>query len=86
MDIARPITIEGQPFSLCSLAVGRGSRLDGLSVGAVERDYDVSVVLLRRDGHSDHHPAAENILAQDDVVAVLGSPEPISCLARANKP
>ena len=86
MDIARPITIEGQPFSLCSLAVGRGSRLDGLPVGAVERDYDVSVVLLRRDGHSDHHPAAERALAVGDVVAVLGGPEPIGHIARANNP
>ncbi len=84
MDIARPITIEGQPFSLCSLAVGRGSRLDGLSVGAVERDYDVSVVLLRRNGASDYHPAAENILAQDDVVAVLGGPERLTQLTAAN--
>ena len=86
MDIARPITIEGQAFSLCSLTVGRGSRLDGLSVGEVERDYDVSVVLLRRDGASDYHPAADGCLAEGDVVAVLGSPEPISRLARANNP
>jgi len=86
MDIARPITIEGQPFSLSSLTIGRGSRLDGLSVGAVERDYDVSVVLLRRDGHSDYHPAAERALAAGDVVAVLGGPESIGRIARANNP
>ena len=86
MDIGRPITIEGQPFSLSSLTVGRGSRLDGLSVGEVERDYDVSVVLLRRDGASDYHPAAESCFAAGDVVAVLGSPEPIGRIARANNP
>ncbi len=86
MDIARPITIEGQPFSLGTLTVGRGSRLAGLSVGAVEREYDVSVVLLRRDGASDYHPAGESCLSAGDVVAVLGSPEPIGRLARANNP
>ena len=86
MDIARPITIEGQPFSLSSLTVCGGSALDGLPVGAVERDYNVSVVLLRRDGHSDHHPAAGRALAAGDVVAVLGGPEPIGRIARANKP
>jgi Trk K+ transport system NAD-binding subunit len=84
MDIARPITIEGQAFSLGTLTIGRGARLDGLSVGAVEREYDVSVVLLRRDGHSDHHPAGERQLAAGDVLAVLGGSEPISRLARAN--
>ena len=46
--------------SLGTLTVGRGSRLAGLSVGAVEREYDVSVVLLRRDGASDYHPAGES--------------------------
>jgi len=86
MDIARPITVEGQPFSLCSLTVGRGSRLDGLAVGDVERDYDVSVVLLRRDGMSEHHPAGERRLAGGDVMAVLGGPEPIGRIARANNP
>ena len=55
-------------------------------MGEVERDYDVSVVLLRRDGASDYHPAADGCLAEGDVVAVLGSPEPISRLARANNP
>jgi len=44
------------------------------------------VVLLRRDGHSDHHPEAERSLAAGDVVAVLGGPEPIGHVARANKP
>ena len=86
MDIARPITIEGQPFSLGTLTVGRGSRLDGMSVAVVEREYDVSVVLLRRDGVSDYHPAGEQRFAAGDVVAVLGSPEPIDRLARANSP
>jgi len=86
MDIARPITIEGQPFSVCSLTIGRGSRLDGLSVGEVERDYDVSVVLLRRDGTSDQHPVADRRFAAGDVVAVLGGPEPIGRVARANNP
>jgi len=86
IDIARPITVEGQSFSLATLTVGRGSRLAGLPVGAVERDYNVSVVLLRHDSRSDHHPAAERVLAAGDVVGVLGEPEPIGALARANQP
>ncbi len=40
-----------------------GSRLAELSVGEVEREYDVSVVLLRRDGVSDYHPAGESRFA-----------------------
>lgn len=85
-DITRPITIEGQGFSLSSLTVGRSSLLAGLPVGTVERDYDVSVVLLRRNGVSEFHPAAERQLADGDVVAVLGGPEPLGRIARANRP
>ncbi len=85
-DIARPITIEGQPFSLASLTIAGHSRLGGCAVGEVERDYDVSVVLLRHDGASDHHPSGDRSIAAGDVVAVLGGPEQIGRIARANKP
>ena len=85
MDIARPITIEGQSFSLGTLTVGRGSRLVGLSVGAVEREYDVSVVLLRRDGASDYHPAGMSQIVVGDTLAVLGDPQAIGQIALANR-
>lgn len=85
MDIARPITIEGQPFSLASLEIGRASQLAGRAVGDIERDYDLSVVLLRHDGASDHHPAANRVVASGDTLVVLGGPEQIGRIAGANR-
>jgi Trk K+ transport system NAD-binding subunit len=84
VDVTRPITVDGRPFSLASLALGRGSRLTGRSVGEIEGEFEVSVVLLRRDGASDPHPAASVAVAERDVVAVLGEPEHIARITAEN--
>ncbi|MBP6015566.1 MAG: NAD-binding protein [Candidatus Promineofilum sp.] len=85
VDVTRPITVDGRPMSLASLALRLGSQLVGLSVGDIERDFHVSVVLLRRDGASDPHPAAGQIVAAHDVVAILGEPERIARLTAENR-
>jgi Trk K+ transport system NAD-binding subunit len=85
VDVTRPITVDGRPFSLASLALGRGSRLAGRPVGEIEGEFEVSVVLLRRDGASDPHPAAGVVVVERDVVAVLGEPEHIARLTAENK-
>jgi Trk K+ transport system NAD-binding subunit len=80
VDVTRPITVDGRPFSLASLTVRPGSRLAGLSVGQIEAEMDVSVVLLRRNSASDPHPAAGQVIAAHDVIAVLGEPDHIARL------
>lgn len=85
VDMTRPITVDGRPFSLASLTLGRGSLLAGRSVGEIERDFDVSVVLLRRDGTSDPHPTADRATTEGDTLAVLGGPEQIARMTAANR-
>ena len=85
VDVTRPITVDGRPFSLASLTLGRGSLLAGRSVGEIERDFDVSVVLLRRDGTSDPHPMADRATTEGDTLAVLGGPEQIARMTAANR-
>ena len=85
VDVTRPITVDGRPFSLASLTLGHGSPLAGRSVGEIERDFDVSVVLLRRKGASDPHPAAGRAAAEGDTLAVLGEAEPIARVVAANR-
>jgi voltage-gated potassium channel len=80
VDVTRPITVEGQSLSLCRLDVKAGSDLLGRSVGEIEQRYDLSIVLLRRDGQNDFHPAAGRQVAVGDVLALLASPERISDL------
>jgi uncharacterized protein with PhoU and TrkA domain len=77
--------VEGQALSLAHLKVAPGSALPQLSVGQVEAKYEVSVVLLRRDGYSDIHPAAGRSLQAGDVLAILGGPAGISALLIDNQ-
>ncbi len=85
VDVTRPITVDGRPFSMASLTIRPGSRLAGLSVGQLEGEFEVSVVLLRRDGVSDPHPTADRLAAERDVLAVLGEPPGIARLTAANQ-
>jgi voltage-gated potassium channel len=85
VDMTRPITVEGQALCLASFTIGPGSHLPGLSVENVEADFDVSVVLLRRqDEAQDFHPAPDRRLQLDDTLAVLGGSTEISNLAQRN--
>ena len=84
VDITRPITVEGETFSLARLDIVPSSRLIGCSMAEIEQTYDVSVVLLRHDGESDFHPAGDKCLATQNVLGVLAGPAQISRLAEAN--
>lgn len=72
VDITPPITVEGESFSLARFDIDPRSRLVGLSVSDIEQGFDVSVVLLRQNNHSDFHPAGDCRLDAGDVLAVLG--------------
>jgi len=85
VDMTRPITVEGQSFSLASLNVGPKSQLPGISVEDIEGDFDVSVVLIRRkDEQADFHPGPDRLIQHNDVLAVLGGATEISILAQRN--
>jgi len=85
VDVTRPITVDGRPFSLASLTLEARSLLVGRSVGDIERDFDLSIVLLRHNGESDPHPAAGRTVSERDVLAVLGEPERIARLTAENR-
>lgn len=79
-DITRPINIEGQALSLARLTVNPGARLIGMDIGQVEQTYDISVILLKRGGESDLHPAGSRKISPQDCLAVIGSPTRINTL------
>ena len=83
VDMTRPITVEGQALSLACFNVDNARHLSGLTVGQVERDFDVSVVLLRRGNEKfDFHPSSERRIEANDTLAVLGGALEISALAQ----
>ena len=85
MDISHPITVEGEALSLARLNVAPKSKLVNLSVSDIEKNYCVSVVLLKHAEGRDFHPAGDKRLAANDTLAVLGGPEQINRIAQDNR-
>jgi Trk K+ transport system NAD-binding subunit len=85
MDISHPITIEGEALSLARMDVAPNSKLIGLAMNQIEQQYDVSVVLRHNAHGRDFHPAGDQRITADDVIAVLGGHAQINRLAQDNK-
>lgn len=85
VDITPPIAVAGQLLSLASLTIQPASTVDGMLAGDVEQRFNVSIVLLQRDGLTEYHPAADRRLENGDVVGVLGGPEQLGAVTSANR-
>jgi len=83
--MTRPITVEGEFLSLAHFKIWPGSPLGHLTVGDLEVQYEVSLVLVRRDGESDYHPASDRPLSYGDVLAILGGPHQINAVIHENR-
>ncbi|MDW8396811.1 MAG: NAD-binding protein [Anaerolineae bacterium] len=84
MDVTRPITIEGQTFSLAQFKVKPHSLLIGRTVEQIEQAYQISIVLLRRNEHLDLHPASDRRIQSGDHLAVVADPEALGRLIDSN--
>jgi voltage-gated potassium channel len=84
MDITRPLAIEGKLLSLARLIVENGGHLDGKRIGQLEKEFEISIVLLRRDQENDFHPDEDRDIQIGDILAILGSPEEIIRLVQRN--
>jgi Trk K+ transport system NAD-binding subunit len=84
-DVTNPISIEGQQLSLARLVISPDATFAGRTVGFVEDNLHLNIVLVRHDHHSEMHPTDATLLSAGDVLAVLGGPEQLSHLMRANE-
>jgi len=84
-DVTSPISVEGQQLSLARLSISPDSQLDGKTVGYVEDNYHLNIVLVRHDHHSEMHPTDSTPLSAGDVLAVLGGPESLNHLLHDNE-
>lgn len=84
-DVTRPITVEGQSLSLGRLTISKGSKLHWRSVAEVQTRYDVSIVLLKKQGQADLHPSGKEVLREGDVIAVLGAPDRLNAVVHDNQ-
>ncbi len=85
VDITRPLTIEGEAFSLARVDLFESSDLPDSAVGEIEQSYNLSVVMLRRNGQSDFHPRSDRALEAGDTLVVLGGVAQISRLVEDSR-
>jgi Trk K+ transport system NAD-binding subunit len=84
-DITNPISIENQLFSLARLTVPPTSKLAGKTVGFIEDNYHLNIILIRFDHQSDMHPANSRVIDIGETLAVLGGPAQLNRLVHDNE-
>lgn len=75
VDVTNPISVEGQLLSLARITISTDSSIEGKTVGYVEDQYHLSVVLIRYDHQSEMHPSDDRLINAGCTLAVLGGPE-----------
>ena len=84
-DVTNPISIEGQQLSLARMTISPSSRLTNKTVGFVEDNYRLNIILLRHGQESEMHPRDTRSLQAGDTLAVLGGPEQLRQLMQDSK-
>lgn len=84
-EFSNPISVEGHQLSLARITISANSDFVGKTVGFIEDNYHLNVVLLRHDHHNEMHPTDSSLLSGGDMIAALGEPEQLSHLLHDNE-
>jgi Trk K+ transport system NAD-binding subunit len=84
-DVTHPISIEGQQLSLARMTIGRTSDLIDKTVGYLEDNYRLTIILLRHNEHSEMHPKDISPLHAGDTIALFGGPDQLRQLMQDNQ-
>ncbi|NJN79346.1 MAG: hypothetical protein HC797_02110 [Anaerolineales bacterium] len=84
VDVTNPISIEGQLLSLARLTISKNAPFASKTVGYVEDNYHLNIVLHRHNNESEMHPTDKKDLHTGDVIAVLGGPEQLNQILHDN--
>ena len=84
-DVTNPISIEGQQLSLARLTIPSTSHFVDKTIGYVEDNYHLNIILLRHDHQSEMHPTDTRPIHAGDTLAVLGGPQQLSQLMQDNQ-
>jgi Trk K+ transport system NAD-binding subunit len=85
VDVTNPISVEGQLLSLARLTVSNDAPFANQTVGFVEDNYHLNIVLLRHDHRSEMHPTDSSLIQVGDTIAVLGGSEQLNQLLHDNE-
>jgi voltage-gated potassium channel len=84
-DFTNPISIEGHQLSLARITISSSSEINGKTVGFIEDNYHLNIVLLRHDHQNEMHPTDSRLLSGGDMIAALGESEQLSHLFHDNE-
>jgi len=84
-DVTNPISIEGQLLGLARITIKPNSIFATKTVGYVEDNYHLNIVLLRHDHESEMHPTDSCPIHAGDTLAVLGGPAQLNRLVHDNE-
>jgi len=84
-DVTNPISIEGQLLGLARITIKPKSPFASKTVGFVEDNYHLNIVLIRHDHKSEMHPTDSCPIHAGDTLAVLGGPEQLNRLVHDNE-
>jgi len=84
-DVTNPISIEGQLLGLARVTIKPDSVFANKTVGYVEDNYRLNVVLVRHDHESEMHPTDSCPIHAGDTLAVLGTPAQLNRLVHDNE-
>jgi Trk K+ transport system NAD-binding subunit len=85
VDLTNPISVEGQLLSLARITISDNSSIKGKTVGYIEDQYHLSIVLIRHDHQSEMHPSDNSIIQAGDTLAALGGPDQLHHLMHDNE-
>ncbi len=84
VDVTNPISVEGQLLSLARLTISKKATFADKTIGYVEDNYHLNIVLHRRNGNSEMHPTDSTRIHPGDVIAILGGPEQLNLILHEN--
>jgi len=84
-DVTNPISIDGQLLSLARITTSENALFANKTVGYVEDNYHLSIVLIRHDHQSEMHPTDNSLIHTGDTLAMLGGPDELRRLMHDNE-
>ncbi|MBI5354301.1 MAG: NAD-binding protein [Chloroflexi bacterium] len=84
-DVTNPISIDGQLLSLARITTSENAAFANKTVGYVEDNYHLSIVLIRHDHQSEMHPTDNSLIHAGDTLAMLGGPDELRRLMHDNE-
>jgi len=82
VDVVQQVAVDGQVLTMSSVTLTGHSPLVGRSIGQVEGDFDLSIVLQRRGRSADLHPDNNKILAAGDELTLFADVPTLQRLKR----